>query len=269
MQVREFLGKTALITGGTKGLGLTTAILLAKEGVDLILTYRSDEKSATAVVQQIQELGVKCQAIPCDLSEDGAVDRLFDRLDGKLKTLNFYIHNAAATSFKNLLDLEAHHIDKTFNITVKALILGVKRAVSYMSEGGAIVTVSGMDTLRAVPRHGLLGAAKSALETLTSYYAHELAPRGVRVNSVNPGFFGSDSTQKYLGSSFASVQAQFTQALPARTPPELSDIANIILFLCSERSRWMVGQTLYADGGFQFALPLSPESKPESKMEKK
>lgn len=256
MHSREFVGKTALITGGTKGLGLATALLLAKEGANLILTYRSDEKAAQAVTRQIQQLKVNCEAFACDLSEEGAVERLFDQLKGPDRKLDIYIHNAAATSFKDLLELEAHHIDKTFNITVKSFILSIKRVVPLMNPGGAIVTVSGMDTLRAVPRHGLLGAAKAALETLTAYYAHELASRGIKVNSVNPGFFGSSSTQKYLGPAFASVQAQFTSALPAQNPPEISDISNIILFLCSEKSKWMVGQTLYADGGFQFALPL-------------
>src|SRR5206468_1429832 len=104
-----------------------------------------------------------------------------------------------ATAFKDLLEIQAHHIDKTFNITVKSFILGMKRAVALMPRGGAVVTVSGMDTLKAVPRHGLLGAAKAALETLTGYYAHELASKKIRVNGVNPGFLATDSTRKYLG----------------------------------------------------------------------
>jgi enoyl-[acyl-carrier protein] reductase III len=257
MQTLNFVGKTALITGGTKGLGLATAQLLAKQGVHLILTYRSDEKNATQVASQFRDLKINCETYACDLSEEGATERLFDQLEAKIQTLDFYIHNAAATSFKPLLELESHHIDKTMNITVKSFILGVKRSVKLMKPGAAIVTVSGMDTLRAVPRHGLLGAAKSALETLTGYFAHELATQGIRVNCVNPGFFGSNSTQKYLGPAFSAVQAQFTAALPSKKEPEIAEVAEIILFLCSEKSKWLVGQTLYADGGFQFALPLS------------
>ncbi|MGK5088026.1 SDR family oxidoreductase [Bdellovibrionota bacterium FG-2] len=78
------------------------------------------------------------------------------------------MHNAAATAFKNLLELKSHRIDKTLNMTIKGFILGVQRAVALMPQGGWVVTVSGMDTLKAVPRHGLLGGAKAALETLSA-----------------------------------------------------------------------------------------------------
>jgi len=92
------------------------------------------------------------------------------------------------------------------------------------------------------------------LETLTAYYAHELAPRKIRVNCVNPGFFGTESTQKYLGPMFDKVQNQFIQATPLKRGASLEEIANVIHFLCSEDSKWIVGQTIHADGGFNFAL---------------
>jgi len=254
----EFKGRRALITGGTKGLGLTTARLLAQAGAaELYLSYRSDEASAQNAVAEIRGLGARCEALACDLSEEGAAERLFDSLGHHTSTLDIYVHNAAATAFKDLLELKAHHIDKTLNITVKSFILGVQRALKFMPQGGAIVTVSGMDTLRAVPRHGLLGAAKSALETLTAYYAHELAPQSVRVNGVNPGFFRTDSTQKYLGSAFEAVNAGFAQRGPLKREPRLEEIAQVILFLASERASWIVGQTLNVDGGQNFSLPMA------------
>jgi enoyl-[acyl-carrier protein] reductase III len=245
-----------LITGGTKGLGLATAGLLAREGAELYLSYRSDQEGARAAEAGLLEAGAKkCITLPCDLAEEGSIDRLFDELEKHTGRLDVYIHNAAATAFKDLTEIRSHHIDKTLNITVKGFILGVQRATRLMPEGGAVVGVSGMDTLKAVPRHGLLGAAKAALETLTAYYAHELAARRIRVNCVNPGFLRTDSTQKYLGPAFEAVNRAFAGQVPLGREPRLEEIAEVILFLASERASWIVGQTIHVDGGLDFAMP--------------
>ena len=253
----EFAKKHVLITGGTKGLGFSCAVNFAKAGASLILlTYRSDRDQAEKAAEEIRSHGCRCETIQSDLSEEGASDALFNAVSSKTDHLDFYIHNAAATAFKDLLELKSHHIDKTLNITVKSFILNVQHAVELMKNGGAIVTVSGMDTLKAVPRHGLLGAAKSALETLTAYYAHELASRKIRVNGVNPGFFRTESTQKYLGPQFDVVSRKFAKLAPLQREPSLDEIAQTILFLCSERASWIVGQTIKVDGGADFALSL-------------
>lgn len=253
----EFFGKTALITGGTKGLGLSLALLLAKRGCDLFLSYRSDDEAARAAAREMRAIGVRCELLCADLAEEGAMDALFGALTKHTDRLDYYVHNAAATAFKDLLEIKSHHIDKTMNITVKGFILGAQHAAKLMKSGGAIVTVSGMDTLKAVPRHGLLGAAKAALETLTAYYAHELATRKIRVNGVNPGFLATDSTRKYAGPFFDAITAAFAQSVPLKREAKLEEVAEVIAFLLSARSSWIVGQTLCVDGGLDFALPIA------------
>jgi enoyl-[acyl-carrier protein] reductase III len=256
---RVGMKRKVLITGGTKGLGLATARMFADEGAELYLSYRSDEASALKAASQLEKHGAsRCVTIACDLAEEGASDRLFDEVAKYSARLDVYVHNAAATAFKDLREIRSHHIDKTFNITVKSFILGVQRAAAMMPkapEGGAIVSVSGMDTLKAVPRHGLLGAAKSALETLTAYYAHELAASGIRVNGVNPGFLRTESTQKYMGAAFEATTSAFAELVPLKREPQLAEVADVILFLASPRSSWIVGQTINVDGGLDFAMP--------------
>lgn len=256
-QLRRFSGKKILITGGTKGLGLTCARQFAEEGADtVLLTYRSDLDYAQMAQNKIREMGSKCEIIANDLSEEGASERLFESVRSVASEIDIYVHNAAATAFKSLSELKAHHIDKTMNITVKSFILNVQAATELMPRGGVIVSISGMDTLKAVPRHGLLGAAKSALETLTGYFAHELASKNIRVNCVNPGFLNTESTQKYLGPQFDAVNKAFARMVPLKREAKLEEISNVVLFLCSESSTWIVGQTLNVDGGLDFSLPM-------------
>lgn len=247
-----------LITGGTKGLGLATAKILSNQDSEVFLTYRNDHKNADAVKKTMNDLGISCTLISCDLSEPDSIHKLFDEIEKQTDTLDIYIHNAAATAFKPLLKIEPHHIDKTFNITVKSFILGTQRAAKLMSNGGAIVSISGMDNLKMVPKHGLLGAAKSALETLTAYFAHELAQKNIRVNSINPGFFKTESTEIYLGEQFEIINQFFAMLSPTRREPKLEEFAKVIQFLVSKDSSWIVGQTIKVDGGQDFSLPVMP-----------
>jgi enoyl-[acyl-carrier protein] reductase III len=250
-----FHNKTALITGGTKGIGFATARALAEKGVRLALGYRSDESTAETQLRSLP--GAGHFLLKADLSLPGECDRMWDEFFQHSKQIDFYIHNAAATAFKPLMELQPHHFDKTFELTVKSFVRGAQRAAERMPRGSAVVSVSGMDTLRAVPRHGALAAAKSALETLTAYLAHELGPKRIRVNGVNPGFVPTDSTRKYLGPVFDQVTRYFSQTLPTGRAATPEDIAKIILFLCTPESEWIVGQTVRADGGEIFSMPQS------------
>ncbi|BBM82769.1 SDR family NAD(P)-dependent oxidoreductase [Candidatus Uabimicrobium amorphum] len=250
--MNEFHNKKVLITGGTKGLGFAIASAFSQQQAEVFLTYRSDEETAQNAHRQIVDAGGKCTIFKCDLAFPNASEKLFAQIKEHTQTLDFYIHNAAATAFKNLLQMKEHHIDKTFNITVKSFILNMKHVVEMMS-GGAVVTISGMDTLKAVPFHGLLAAAKSSLETLTAYYAHEVAAKNIAVNGINPGFFRTESTQKYLGKMFEKVNNQVCNAVPLKREATLQEISELVLFLCSRKASWIVGQTIKVDGGLDFA----------------
>jgi len=251
----EFSGKRAVITGGTQGLGFEVAKLLATQGAELFLSYRSQEAKAAAAREELLALGAKRVVTGAfDLTEVSAIQGFWVAVAKFSPQIDIYIHNAAATAFKPLLQIEPHHIDKTFNLTVKSFVMALKALRGLMPAGGAIVTVSGMDTLRAVPLHGLLGSAKAALENLTAHAAHELGPFGIRVNGVNPGFFDSESTRKYLGPAVPLVHAAVSNQSPFQRLPELREIADVILFLASKRSSWICGQTLKVDGGADFSM---------------
>lgn len=249
------LNDAVLITGGTRGLGLATAEVFAKRGSPLILTYRSDHENARKTVQQLTARGVKCRALAVDLAEDGASERLREQVTALASRISVYVHNAAATAFKPLREIKPHHVHKTYNITITSFIANVQWLVPLMPEGGAVVTVSGMDTREAVPFHGLLASAKAALEMLTAYWAHELAEKNIRVNGVNPGYLDTDSIRKYFGPLHEKAAAHLKHLTPGGKVARLEDVAAVIGFLASEEARWIVGQTIVVDGGQTFHSP--------------
>ncbi|MBI2339000.1 MAG: SDR family oxidoreductase [Deltaproteobacteria bacterium] len=253
----RFANKKALITGASRGIGAAIALKLAGEGADIILHYRKNSGAAVAVKQEVEKGGRKAWLYAADLSSADETEKLLLAVKKDHPSLDILVANAAATSFKPLAQLEQHHIDRTLNLVVKSFILLVKGLHPLMrNKNASIVTISGIDTAKVIPGHGLLACAKGALEILTKYFAAELGPFKIRVNSVNPGLVDTDSTRFYLGEAFEAAATAANALAPGKGVGLPSDVADIVAFLCSEEAGWITGQTIYADGGISAALPL-------------
>ena len=179
------------------------------------------------------------------------------RVAEKFGALDVYVANAAATAFKPLLDVRPHHVQKTFAITVDGFLFGVQRAARLMAgrEGASIVAVSGYDCVRTVPRHGVLGAAKAAMEMLARQFAFELGPKGIRVNCVNFVYADTDSTRFFAGEGHDPLQDEMRALTPLRALATADDVAASISFLCSDGARFVNGQTIMVDGGVLLTSP--------------
>lgn len=255
-----FLNKKAFITGSSRGIGKAIALELARKGADILIHYRKDEEAAKQTAEEIQKLGRKIWIYKADLASSEELKQMLEKITRDHRVLDVYVANAASTAFKALTDLEEHHIDKTFNLVIKSFILTVKTLVPLLQNRNShIVTISGIDTIKTFPGHGLLAAAKSALEMLTKYFATELAPFKIHVNSINPGFVDTDSTRFYLGKSFDQITGALQQMAPQKGVGTPEDVAKIVSFLCSDDSNWITGQTLYADGGLAAILPVGSQ----------
>jgi len=248
----RFTNKTALITGSSRGIGRAIALRLASEGARTVVNYRRNVEQAEAVVAEVERLGSNAIAIQADMGNSDDVHAMFQRVKAHFGSLDLFVANAAATSFRPLLRQGEHNITRTFDLTIKGFLLAVQEAVPLMQgRKGKIVTISGIDSLRALSGHGLLGAAKAALENLTMYLAHELGPHGIAVNSINPGLIETDSAKMYAGGE--EGYAQYVRDVLPNTPagrvgrPE--DVAAVTAFLCSEDADFIRGQTLLVDGG--------------------
>ena len=254
MAEQTFSGQTALITGSSRGIGRATALLLAARGADIAVHFRRDEAAAQAVCAAARAAGVRAVAVRADLRDQAAVAAAVDEVGAAFGRIDMLVANAASTAFKPLLELQAHNIGMTLDTSVQALLTLVRAAVPLMRDRAAsIVTVSGFDTLRALPGHGLLGAAKAAVETLTRYLAAELAPLGINANCVVPGFVATDSARLWADThepgGYAAAAEDWERRTPAGRVGEADDIARVIALLCSPDARWITGQAIVADGG--------------------
>ena len=251
---RPLDGQVALVTGGSRGLGAATSRRLARWGARVVLTYRRQEDLATQVVSACNEHTPGARAEQLDLGDEDSVRDLFERVADRDGELDLLVANAAATAFKPLLELEMHHIDKTFAISVRHFLLMAKLGYPLLQpRGGRIIAVSGADTVGYIPGHGLLAGAKAAMETFVKYLACELGPEGVTCIGVLPGFIDTDSIKLMTGPFHAKLVAAEERTHPLREAASPDDASEAVALLCLPEARWLNGQIVTNDGGGLFA----------------
>jgi enoyl-[acyl-carrier protein] reductase III len=254
-------GRVAVVTGGSRGIGRGIALRLASDGADCAITYRREEAGAREVVAEIERLGRRGLAVPVDLGEPAQIGPAVDRIAGELDRIDIFVANAAATAFRPLLEQKPHNVDRTFAISVDSFVAAVQSVVPRMSGGGRIVGISGVDSPQAMAGHGLLGAAKAAMESLVRALALELGPHGITVNAVSPGFLETDSSRIYvergLGQEYAAAVERLVAATPMRRAGRVEDVAALVAYLVSDAAGFLTGQTIVLDGGLTIVSPMN------------
>jgi enoyl-[acyl-carrier protein] reductase III len=244
----------ALVTGSSRGIGRATALLFAERGYDVVVHYRREVEAAEGLAKEARAVGADALVVQGDLVDADVPGRIMAETADRFGRLDVLVANAASTAFKPLTEVTARHLDLTMRTVVQSFLLLAQGAVPLMAgRAGSIVGVSGIDSLRVVSNHGLLGAAKAAMEQLVRYLAVELGPHDIAVNSVVPGFVTTDSSRLWADTSHPGGWEAFETEGAARVPagrmasPE--EIAEIIAFLCSPAGRYIRGQNLIVDGG--------------------
>jgi enoyl-[acyl-carrier protein] reductase III len=251
---RPLEGRTVLVTGGSRGLGAATCRRLARMGARVIVTYRTNEDEAAAVVADCAAATPGARAEPLDLLDEGSVRDLFARITERDGHLDVVVANAAATAFKPLLELKMHQIDKTFAISVRHFLLLAQLAFPLLQpRGGRIVAISGADTVGYIPGHGLLAAAKAGMETIVRYLACELGPMGVTAVGVLPGYIDTDSIKLMTGPFHDKLLAAEELTHPLRTAATPDDASEAVALVCLPEARWLNGQIVQNDGAGLFA----------------
>lgn len=244
----DLSGKTALVTGGSRGIGRAIARQLSARGARVLINYLRHRQSAEEVVAEIEAAGGMCDAIRANLADEGGVTELADQVRGLTGRLDILISNAASGVLRPLPELTGHHWDWAVNINARALLLLTRELFSLMDGGGRIVAVSSIGAVRAIPGYTVVGASKGALESLVRHLAIELGPRKITVNTVSAGVVDTDALKKFPNREAMIASALARTPLGRLTTPQ--DVVEVVLFLCSEQAAMIHGQTLVVDGGY-------------------
>jgi 3-oxoacyl-[acyl-carrier protein] reductase len=244
----DLKGKRALVTGGSRGIGAATALLLAECGADVGIGYRNREKDAQDVVRRIASFGVRGFAHASDLSVSGGTESLFARAARELGGLDLFVGNAGIWPFEDIpvgqMDDDRWHT--TMRANMDSMFTTTRAAVRAISDHGRIVLVSSTAGQRGEAGHSDYAASRGAMISFVKSVAIELAPRNVTVNSVAPGWVDTEmAAQSLEGEGRAKVE----RTIPLGRVAAAKDIAGPIVFLCSDYARHITGEVLNVNGG--------------------
>ncbi len=244
-------GKTAIVTGASKGIGAGIAKGLAAEGAAVVVNYAASKEGAEKVVAEIKAQGGKAIAVQGDVAKAADVKRIFAEAQRAFGRLDILVNNAGVYQFSSLEEITEAEFHREFNTNVLGLLLATQEAAARFGEGGgSVINISSAATELDLVNSAVYTATKAAVDSVTRVLAKELGPRKIRVNSIKPGVIDTEGTNAagVIGGDFEK-QALAQTPLGRTGTPE--DIAPVAVFLASDDSRWMTGESLLVSGGLR------------------
>ena len=242
--MRTLAGKSAIVTGGSRGIGRAICNALAAEGARVVVNYSRSEKEAEALAVRIGGL-----AFQADVTDTAQVRSLFDAAARAFQSIDILVSNAGVGLFKPVAEIDDEEYDRTFAVNARGAFLCCREAARRMRDGGRIVSVSSGATVGGSPGGAVYCGSKATIEQLTRALASELGARQITVNTVSPGFTDTEM--------FAGLPQPVISTAAARTPlgrvgrPE--DVASVVAWLCTGAAGWITGQNIQAGGGLNMA----------------
>lgn len=245
--MNRFANKVALVTGGASGMGLATARQLHAEGATVVITGRRAELLRTVAA----ELGERVLPIAADVSRVAELDELYRRVGAELGQLDVVFANAGAGIFKPPAELTEADVDQLLGVNLKGLFFTVTKALPLMGRGGSIVLNASWTQYRGLSVASMYAATKAAVTNLTRTFSAELAPRGIRINSVSPGYIATDMMA--AATPDAAAEEAFRREVPLGAIGTPEQVAEAVTFLASDAANYITGTDLIVDGGLTYA----------------
>lgn len=245
--------RSALVTGGSRGIGRDIALRLAEAGADVILTYRSQAEAAAEVVAEIHAMDRRAHAVQADLTGTGAIASLVDSVDSVLsdwgaEKLDILINNAGVASHQTVGSITEEELDRVFATNFKSVVFLTQSLLPKLADGGRIVGIgSGLGRF-TFSGYAVYGSLKAGLEQYMRYLAAELGPRGITANAVSPGAIETDFNAAAREQNPA-LRDFISGVTALGRMGRAEDIGGVVTMLCSDAGRWITGQRLEVSGG--------------------
>jgi 3-oxoacyl-[acyl-carrier protein] reductase len=240
-------GKTAVVTGASRGIGRASALALAQGGAQVLVHYARGKAEAEAVVCEIRKAGGRAEAVASDLAAPDGAHKLAQQVRATVgDRLDILVANAGVSKSANIEDTTLDDFDRLFAVNVRSPFFLIQQTLSILGDGSSIVFVSSLTAQAVLGTLAAYAATKGAINTLVRHFAAALGPRGIRVNAVAPGVVDTDM------SSFTKTEAGRKTALSMQAIQRLAraeDIGPVVAFLASDDARWITGDIVRVDGG--------------------
>ena len=245
--MKQLAGKTALVTGASRGIGRASALALARMGAQVLVHYSSGVKEAEAVVAEIRKAGGRADAVAADLSAPDGAHQLAQQVRAVVgDRLDILVANAGVSKSATIEQTTVEDFDKLFAVNVRAPFFLIQQLLPILGSDSSVILLSSLAAHASVGTLAAYAATKGAIDTLVKHFAAQLGPRGIRVNAVAPGVVDTDMSS-FVKTEAGQTSAVNMQALRRIARPE--DIGPVIAFIASDEARWITGDTVRVDGG--------------------
>ena len=243
----DFTNKTAVVTGGSRGIGLAIATKLAQGGANIAILYVGDESEGIKAKEELSQYGTKVEQYFCDVSDFEASQKVVEQVIVEFGGIDFLINNAGITRDKLILNMDEKDFDAVIGVNLKGTFNMIKHTYKHFMKKrfGRIVSTSSIVGLNGNAGQANYSASKAGIIGLTKSVAKELAGRGVTANAVAPGYIGTDMTNVLSDKVKDAMKAQ----IPAKRIGTPDDVADVVAFLCSDDAAYVTGEVIRVDGG--------------------
>lgn len=240
--------KVAVVTGGSRGIGRAIALGLAREEAEVIISYQGNAEAAAETVRAIIQAGGRARAHQADSADLDQMRRFFVEVACITPQIDILVNNVgtASPAPQPLGTIDPAEHDRLFNLNTRGLFFTTQEALKLLRDGGRIVNISSVASRLTSPGRSVYAGTKGAIEAFTRIWAAELGGRGITVNSVSPGTVETDRLKEQLS---PEMRETFVKTTPLARIGQPDDIADIVVFLCSDAGRWLTAQNLIASGG--------------------